>query len=175
MPHFPSAGLVNSIVISTASPESIGRELSATGIAVASASGVGSRAYFVPVTIYRPLIIVKMFIENGATVAGNVDLGIYDFGGKRIVSSGSLLQSGTSVIQEFNIADTTLNPGYYYMAMSLASGSATTTRWANSTAYNRMLGCGEQTGSFPLPATAVLSPLSSATIPAIYMTQSTTI
>jgi hypothetical protein len=57
-----------------------------------------------------------MLVLNGATASGNMDVGIYDYAGTRLVSSGSTAQSGTSAFQDFDITDTLLGPGIFYLA-----------------------------------------------------------
>ena len=56
-------------------------------------------AVFVPFWVPEPVVITKMGWGNGTAVAGNIDVGISDESGNRLVSAGSTAQSGTSALQ----------------------------------------------------------------------------
>jgi hypothetical protein len=159
MPDWPITQNVESIVISGGSTDSLGPMLNAMGIALASAAHPEiNRATFVPFSVQSPMTVVKMFTLNGSTINGNVDVGIYDANGVRLVSSGSTAHAGASVIQEFNITDTLLLPGLYYLAIASDSATATFEVWSANGAILRSLGVvGQQTTGFPLPATATFA------------------
>ena len=91
----------------------------------ASAVMVDEQVYYYPFTVYEPVIAVKMTLFNGATAAGSIDIGIYDSSGHKLVSSGNTLQVGTNALQEFDITDTILYPGGYYMAVKTTDGTST--------------------------------------------------
>jgi hypothetical protein len=120
--------------------------------------GTANLAVFAPVTLRSAVTVYQLGWINGTAVVGNLDVGIYDKVGNRLVSSGSTAQSGVSSVQTVDTADTTLLPGVYYLAMSsdTASGNAIY-RVAFSPTGNIGRGYGmlQQTASaFPLPATA---------------------
>jgi hypothetical protein len=100
--------------------------------------------------------------KDFATVAGNVDVGIYSEAGTRLVNSGSTAQAGTSTIQKVGIADTAIGPGTYYFALT---NSTTTATFSGSTASSQLAPASycqaETTGAFGLPATATFSPIAS--------------
>ena len=115
-------------------------------------------AIYIPFYIQVSLTAYQMAIENAATVAGNVDVGIYDVNGVQLVSSGSVAMAGATAIQTLDITDTVLNPGTYYMAF--ASNSTTATFFGNSAAtaeFLRMYGVRQQATAFALPATATFA------------------
>lgn len=108
-------------------------------------------AYFYPFTLSEPFTVVKAGWINGATVNGNVDIGVYSENGTKIWSSGSTAQSGTSAGQAVTPTAFTLPPGKYYMAIS--SDSATATFLAMSGGeVARAMGILIQS-VFPLPST----------------------
>ena len=161
MPDFPIIRNIDPVVISAATPQSIGEALNSIGSGLSAAAWpTANKAYYIPVSIYSPVTIVKMFVVNGATASGNIDVGIYDAGGARLVSIGTTAQSGTSAIQEFNITDTTLSPGLYYLACAMDNTTGTVEVWNPSIAIARSLGIVEQTTAFALPATATFAALS---------------
>lgn len=156
MSYFRSTKIPVSPVISPWATESIGVTLAARAFAApgSAANPVANRAVYVPVRIPDTITVVKMFCHNGATVSGNVDLGIYTSGGTRLVSTGSTAQAGASIVQEFDITDTTLTPGLYYMALAADNATATFIRLAFTVEVGNALGILGQETAFPLPASA---------------------
>lgn len=90
------------VTITPNSQESIGMAIGTTAWTATTYPG-SSRAIFIPFTILRPITVYKMFVYNGATVSGNVDVGIYDFTRSRLWSSGSTPQAGASQLQWFTL------------------------------------------------------------------------
>lgn len=111
-------------------PELFGNDfLFATGPA-STATGNANQAVFVPVPIQKPFRVAQLFCRNGATLSGNIDMGIYDDQKNRLVSIGPVAQAGISLLQVFDITDTLLLPGMYYLACAWTS--ATATLWAST-------------------------------------------
>lgn len=131
-----------------------------------------NRAIYVPILLDQTVLIKQMFTYNGTVAAGNIDIGIYDSTGAsaspgtKLVSSGSTAQSGTSTLQTFDIADTTLTPGLYYFAMAM-SDAATATIFRSS--VNLLVlsgaGVGQQASALPLPSTATPASPGSSYVP----------
>jgi hypothetical protein len=74
------------------------------------------------------------------------------------MSGWATAQAGTSAIQLFNITDTTLQPGTYFMALSASSTSTTfsgSSAW--TTPQQKLLGIYEQASAGTLPATATFA------------------
>lgn len=170
MPDFPVERQVNSVCISTYSEESIGVLLSGMNIG-SQASLVwpsANLAIFVPFTVYEPITIVKMSIINGTAVSGNVDVGIYDGGGAKLVSSGSTAQAGTSVIQTFDITDTLLKPGLYYLALAISNTTGTVESSGTLVAIDaEIIGVMQMASAFALPATATFAAFAQTSVPLI--------
>jgi hypothetical protein len=146
-------------VISPYAPEAMGGMVPGGAIALTSvASATWPSANLLigyPFRIFSPTLITKLWVANGATASGNLDLGIYDERGTKIVSSGSTAQSGANVLQAPDITDTWLGPGDYYCccAMNGTTGTTLTTTWGHlSQGY--ALGQVQMVTAFPLPATA---------------------
>lgn len=139
----------------------VGEILSNVGsiFTAASAWGTANTAVFVPMVVGFTTTVFQMGWINGATVAGNVDVGIYDRNANRLVSSGSTAQSGVSSPQVVDIADTTLLPGLYYFAMVADDATATYTRGGGSSSSPicRASGMAMQATAFPLPSTATFA------------------
>ena len=127
-------------------------------ITLASATWTSANvAIYVPFSISSPRLIRKLFWQNGTAVSGNVDCGIYDSAGTKIVSTGSTAQSGTSAIQSVDITDTMLGPGQYFLALAMDNTTATTIRASINSVRVKMYGIFQQATAFPLPATATFA------------------
>lgn len=166
---WPSQGPVTPTIITTYSRCMLGRELMAQAAPAPSSSGITAAvntSMFYPVIVPDTIVIVKLFCANGATLVGNVDLGIYDESGARLISSGSTAHAGTSVLQEFDITDTELSKGRYYFGLGCSSNSTTfQIQYAGTQnpdiQINKLMGVLVQF-TFPLPATATFLALSNA-------------
>ena len=120
-----------------------------------------NRAIFYPFTVDNPVLIKMLWSYSGSAVAGNNDIGIYtDEGGEtntlvRIVSMGSTVQGNVSALQTYDIADTQLGPGRYYMAFNHSETATGQFFRAAFTALTTEL-CGirqSDIGAIALPAT----------------------
>lgn len=164
MSDFPASKLKPLVTINTFSLESLGPALTAQGM---SFGALGSAVYpsanlaiLIPFVLAVPVTVKKLFSANGTVVSGNVDIGIYTSEGgaspvlTKIASMGSTAQAGTNSPQEFDITDTQLPPGAYYLAIVLDNITGTLQR-ANTVTAQRAALCGVRfkTSAFPLPAT----------------------
>ncbi len=129
-------------------------------------SGLGgsNRATFCPIRFSAPGIITKLWWRNGSAVSGNVDIGLFGIGtdklpGARIVSSGSVAQSGTGVIQEVNITDYAVEfPQVLYVGLVLDNNTGAIFSGFVGTQYARAMGFVGQASAFPLPSTPAATP-----------------
>lgn len=149
-------------VIHTWSRSSLGPALRAVGFTFTSpgsgAWSAANRALYYPFYVNQIFNAAQMFVYNGATISGNLDVGIYDLYGNRLVSSGSTAQSGASVLQVFNITDTLLAPGDYYFALAFNNTTATIQlNLMTSASLSKTMGILQQESAFPLPATATMA------------------
>ncbi len=125
-----------------------------------------NRAVFQPVLVPRTIIVYLLSIRV-QTQAGNVDVGIYDLGDNRLVSSGTTAVAAAG-IQTFDITDTTLTPGWYKLALSSDSATAVFRTTVNLTVANaRLCGFQQQSSAFVLPATATPVAYATACAPMI--------
>jgi hypothetical protein len=124
-------------------------------------------AFYIPFVICRTVIIRELawFIAT-LNLGGNVDVGIYDKGGNRLVSVGGVALVGTNTWQTYDIADTQLNPGGYYMAMVCSSVSP---KWPYAYfpggSCMTVLAMLQQTNAYPLPNPMVGATYASNFIP----------
>jgi hypothetical protein len=115
----PERGRPGDITITPWSYQSLGTPLRvmAQGAPATQNYVTASLVVYVPFWIPEAVTFTKMFIVNGAAVAGNFDVGIYAADGTRLVSSGSVAQAGITQAQPIDITDTTCARGQYYMAI----------------------------------------------------------
>lgn len=164
--------LGSSGAISCTSPESVGDLFdfdSNVGFAGA-AWPVANKALFIPFYIHRPVTVRQVAWQNGTTVSGNVDVGVYDTSGSLLASLGSTAQTGTSSPQIGNIADTALTPGGYFMAMAVDNTTGLFFRCSSIPAQlMQAAGIQEATTSFPLPSTATFANPAAAYVPQVVL------
>jgi hypothetical protein len=111
-----------------------------------------SIANLIPLYITEYQSSVSFFIVNGATIAGNIDLGLYDSAFGKIVTTGSTAQAGVSIPQSIALV-TKLRPGRYYWAWSSNSATASFQSLGTSSSLARAAGCLQMAAAFPLPTT----------------------
>ena len=140
-------------------------------------TGIGTAAYptantaiYIPFRTSVPLIATAMYVQNGGTLSGNLDLGIYTANGTRLVSSGSTAQSGTNTLQVVDITDTLIGSGLFYMAIAVDNTTATVGKIAITAPLGRVVGLAQQATAFALPATATFAVFTQALCPNIGIT-----
>jgi len=153
------------VTVSAISDEGEASSMSAAGfsemranVSSAAAWPAANKAYYIPVYVTGHVAISSMMWRNGATINGNVDVGIYSRDGTRLVSSGSVAHSGVSVIQSTALS-ITLTPELYFLALASSSATATFYRFTYGATLGPMLtqsvGLRASSSSFNLPASAV--------------------
>jgi len=131
-----------------------------------------NRALYQPVMVETWFLAQVMAVQVTATAAGNFDVGIFDSFGRKLVSMGSTAV-GSVGLQTFNITDTWLPPGVYYLAMNCST--TTTVAVARTTPASALMCqlCGQQQsseGSVALPTTATFANPASNYVPWIVTT-----
>lgn len=125
---------------------------------------VANSAIFVPIRLPKKRTVQAFGFFNGGTLSGNLDVGVYTLGGKRLVSIGSTAQAGANVVQKVTLGTPFVLPaGAYYLAMALDNATGTNFRSAPAAGleYLKQIGLCEMAAAFPLPATATLAALTS--------------
>ena len=149
--------------------ESMGLDFSAIGTqmddAVSAVWPAANRALFFPFVLPSAITATLMFVYNGATASGNIDVGIYDANQVLRVSSGSTAQAGTTALQTFNITDTVLVPGLYYLAIAKDDITGTTFRVAPGARSQALSGGNQQASAFALPSTATMVQSATSYVP----------
>lgn len=161
-----------SVNILSSDVSGIGEFISHTRIAMASVAWpAANRALYFPFYFEVPVTVTELFTYNGGTASGNIDIGLYDSQKKLLTAIGSTAQAGTSALQFFNITDTPLLPGAYWLGH--VHSNTTGTYIAVNAGIGHQAdayGCGrEALGSTALPATATFATGGSTYIPFIGM------
>jgi hypothetical protein len=171
MADWPNTLLPPFSVITPWSLESMGAGgFTKTTTPVASGVYTQNAAYFYPFRLEVPAVAVKMFLQNGATQNGNVDLGIYDAAFNYKISIGSTAQGVANSFQEFDITDTLLAPGIWWMAFAGNSATGTTFRMANDDSVGPALAPHLfQTSAFALPTSTVTPVKSTEAAPLVHV------
>lgn len=84
-------------------------------------------ALYYPFTLTKPILVRQMYNVTGTTSAGDVCVGIYDWAWTKIVTASST-QGTASVVQAFNVTDTVIGPGQFYLALMMSSTTGTFTK-----------------------------------------------
>lgn len=122
-------------------------------------------AVYVPVTLPMAVQVKKLWWVNGSSVTGNIDVGIYDAQGNKIVSTGSIAPGTASQVASSDIADLTLPPGDYYFAGWRANTGRFGILAVISAGHAQVLGVRQEaslasglpdTASFATPSTALV-------------------
>lgn len=152
---------------------SVGYEARTHGALAAEGSAAwpaANRALYIPFTVTSPYPVRRMWAGNGATASGNIDLGIYSSGGRRLASTGATAQAGTSTLQ-YVACDILLDPDMYYMALSLSSATGTIRRSAAlGVEVLRSIGMLQEASAHPLPASMTGATIATAYFPLFGLT-----
>lgn len=164
---------------------SVGRFNTLTNIAGMTAEGnfasatwpANNRAIYIPIFMPARFTVARFFVANGTAVSGTFDIGLFNYEGEKLISTGSTAQAGTSVVQYVGVTDQSFPAGNYFLGIVL---STTSGRAFNSSlgavGDGLMMGATlEALGSAVLPASMAPSSFTSATIPCFGFSQSDTL
>jgi hypothetical protein len=124
-------------------------------------------AIYVPFWVQAPYTIRQVFWANGTPIAGteNIDVGVYDAGKRKIISSGSTLQVNDASTQAVDVADTVIGPGLYFMAIATDSLTQFRSIAMGSLAFYKTLGAYQEASAFSLPTNATFAAPTSDYLP----------
>lgn len=106
------------------SPTSLGLNvLNANGTNNANGLIGASNVLLYQATVTETYRVRRLWWLNGSPVSGNVDVGVFDASGAKLVSTGSTAQSGASTIQSVAV-DFTLGVGSYWVGIAGSSATA---------------------------------------------------
>jgi hypothetical protein len=164
MSDFPDIGFSESIHTTFTYP---GSPLRGIGASSTGTWPVANRAIYAAVHIRSTVTVYKMGLIVGVQ-SGNLDVGIYSETGTRLVSSGSTAVAAAG-LQVVDIADTTLTPGLYYLALCIDNTTASVFRNAQTNiSFQQVVGIRSQAvGAVTLPTTATFANHTSQYVPLV--------
>jgi hypothetical protein len=167
MADWPLGGDPNRLMISPFALAACGVDIAAFGSAapVSTAWGTANLARAFPFGLSEPALAQKVWWMNGATVSGNIDVGVYTLDGARLFSSGATLQATINVLQEVDITDFWLGRGTYYCVLSASSATATLFTDGFNFHFAKAMGWWQAATAHPLPATLTPAAMTSSIEP----------
>jgi len=132
-----------------------GAVLTSTQTITSTAWPTTNLAIYVPLRVPVAMVVVKLWYGSGSTGTGSNDIGLYDSNGARLVSNGNAAKPASATEDVRDVADTTIGPGLYYLA--LVASNSTDTYYAETDAAPMCAAIGvltEALGSTVLPASA---------------------
>lgn len=147
-------------VITTAGPESQTGQMFMTSAVTTSTAAwpAANRALYCPIVVQQTVTVYQMSFVTGAS-AGNYDIGIYEIGGARIVSTGSTAVPAAGLALA-DITNTTLTPGVYFLALVCSTITTLTVNRYTGMGAEVWRACGlqqENLGATTLPSTATFA------------------
>jgi hypothetical protein len=137
----------------------LGKEMRDFGTVASATWPNTNQAFYIPITVTEDITVVKLWCFNGATASGNVNMSLYDSSFAQVANTeiGSTAQAGTNVVQAFDITDTALTAGLYYLAIVMDNTTGTIFRRqapVGTFEYLTVIGMATEGAAFNLPATA---------------------
>lgn len=161
------------VPIGTLSTAGEGSALMDTMIALNSPTQSGvwdavNRAIYTPVIVSVPVTVFQMALTVVTSAAGNVDVGIYDYLGNRLVSAG-VTAIAASGVQAWDVTDTYLTPSVYYLAGWCSTVTTASFQMFNGAQTATRVAGVQNEGSLAsgLPATAAFSAATTNKVPLI--------
>lgn len=113
-------------------------------------------ALFIPVEVTEAIVLTGIYWATGGTAGGNLDIGLYNEDGTKVVSHGTVARGTVnSLNSSFALTDTTVGPGRYFMAMSADSTNIYNAA-VPAAGLLEALGVCEMQTAFVLPSPATL-------------------
>jgi len=129
-----------------------------------------NKAFLIPFRLNSFENVSAISVINGAAVSGNIDAGIYNSNGVRLVSRGSIAQSGAGGTQSMSWTAMLLPPGNYYAAIAMDNGTGQVGAYNTGVVASlRALGIKEAASSFPLPATLTPAQMTADFLPGFFL------
>lgn len=155
-------GAVHPARIFTYSPEMLGVELAAMASAAPAGTAwpANQEAFYIPLKIEATVTVKTIGVAISADgTAATLDVGIYNSAGTRLVSKGNTAVAATSTWQSFDITDTVLIPGLYYIGILGAWATTAPSVYRHSLASSVMSRCYyyQAVGAADLPASAIFA------------------
>jgi hypothetical protein len=126
-------------------------------LALTAAWPSANLAIYVPLRIPCRVLVLKLWFASFNTGTGNVDMGLYDVSGAAVISATNAAKGATTQEQVFDVTDTPVGPGLYYIALASDSGTDTFVYDSSAAPMPAANGIRVEASAYPLPATATWS------------------
>lgn len=150
------------------------RTIGAGGTPTSTAWPAANRAIAIPIWLPDAMVVSSLFIANGGTASGNLDLGIYTIDGAKVVAKGTTAQTGTSTLQILTVTATPVGPGPYYMVAVLDSTAGFAQAYATAVVAEQQMGVVQSAAAVPLAATLTFASPAATFIPLMGISTITT-
>lgn len=114
-------------------------------------------AILIPFSLPTAGTIQHMAWLNGGAVSGNVDAGIYNEDGTKVVTTGSVAQAGISLIQIASVSGTALVAGSYFLVLCVDNTTAQMQRTSLGNGFLQSCGVQQASAAVPMGATLTLA------------------
>jgi hypothetical protein len=145
---------------------------------VASSTAVwpaANRALYMPIYLPVPFKVARFWVQNGSNTTGNIDVGLLDANGNKLISTGSTARSGATTTQYIGVTDASFGAGTYYLALVMDNTTGSVTRLAaGSLSELQIGGMFQESSAFALPGTATFAQIASNYAPYFGFSQSDT-
>lgn len=111
-------------------------------------------AIYVPIGITQSILVKKLWFGSSSTSTGNVDMALYDAAGVAVVAATNAAKIASNDEQVFDVTDTPIGPGLYWIALSSDSATDTFNMIQTSAADCAQMGVLTEAAAYPLPSTA---------------------
>lgn len=114
-------------------------------------------AIYVPLRVPKAILVRKLWFASGSTGTGNVDMALYDAAGVAVVTATNAAKVASATEQVFDVTDTPIGPGLYYIGLASDSGTDTFACLAVGAPVYAAMGLRSEASAYPLPSTATWS------------------
>ena len=111
-------------------------------------------AIYVPIAVPSRVVVRKLWFGSFTTGTGNVDMALYDAAGVAVVTATNAAKVAAQQEQVFDVTDTTVGPGLYYIGLSSDSATDTFYRVVHLAPLPAAYGVLTEASAYPLPSTA---------------------
>lgn len=120
--------------------------------------GSANEAQYYPFIVTYPIVIARLWWMNGTSVAGNFDLGVYNFStagpNSKLISTTPTAQGSSNAVTIVNVTDTIIQPGRYYFGFVGTSTANLLPAWNLTQLQVTAIGVLCEASASPLPSTA---------------------
>jgi hypothetical protein len=106
-----------------------------------------------PFSLPAAVTVLHMAWFNGGAASGNIDAGIYNEDGTKVVTTGSTVMAGLNVVQFASVASTPLAAGSYFLVLCVDNTTAQLTRTQGGAGIHQVTGMQQASAAVPLGAT----------------------